>query len=779
MKTHLSKIQHIIKQVNWKIKTLCLFAFIVGFWFSLPMQNPVPQDFSTLIFDKNHMLLRATLNSSDQYCFSEKQTELPEKYKTTLLLYEDRRFYTHIGIDFFSLFKSFLVNIKAKDRIRGGSTIPMQVIRMSHPRNRTYINKLYECLLAIKLSLHYSKSDILEMYATLVPMGGNIIGIQAAAYQYLGKSVTELTWAESALWVILPNSPSQLNLNKNREKLLKKRNQLIDRLYQNQSIDKSTWQLALLENLPKTQRALPFYAPHFCEFLLKYHPQETICHTTLDLNIQQRAEYLANLQHIHLRSLGIQNYSIIIIDNQSHKIRSYIGSNNFLDNNNSGQVDGVQAFRSTGSLLKPFLAAKALDKGPWTMQSLIQDIPTYYGTFVPQNASKQFHGLVSLEEALIKSLNVPFVRLLNTYGLEEFYDFLKECDLKKLFRTAHAYGLPIILGGAEASLWELSHIYHAMANEGIHIKLQYLQNSLPKKSTKIFSAGAAWLVLNSMQKLNRPGSEYYWQHFDSNIPVAWKTGTSYGQKDGWAIGVNPQWTIGVWIGNFDGEGNAALSGAKSAAPLLFKLFREFTDTDSLTWFPEPEEDLIAIPCCKKSGYPVGRNCPDTLYIKHPLNTSSHRSCPYHKSYFIDKITKRSVCSLCWDPSNIRKEIRFIVPAVVQEILSLNGIKTDQIPKHASHCPLMQDKKRMEIVYPRNGIKIFLPRDLDGSYEKLIMSVKHQQKDTQLFWFLNDKYIGDTIKSHEMALHLETGIYHLVVQDEAGFSQSVRFEVFKK
>jgi penicillin-binding protein 1C len=767
-----------IRLSRFDVKWSCIAVILLVFFIALawPMRSPFPNCYSTLIFDKENQLLRVFLAEDDQVRFPPPEGHLPEKYQACLLNYEDRRYFYHPGVDPVSLVGAVITNMKSGTRIRGGSTLTMQVARLSNPKERTYWNKLREMWIALRLNCHFSKNRILHEYAAHVPMGGNIVGIEAASYAYYGKSWNSLTWAEAALFVVLPNSPSQINPKKSRTRLIEKRNQLLRMMYKRRTIDSTTCVLSSQEPLPDGT-LLPFKAPHFTQNL-KETRSEYRLQTTLDSRIQQGSEVLAAEHHAVLRNLGVANLAVLIAETQTGKIRAYIGSQSFRDSLN-GQVDGVRAFRSTGSLLKPFLVALTLDRGPYTMQSVLQDVPTFYGTFAPQNASKHFSGLATLHQMLLHSLNVPAIRLLNWYGLEDFYSFLKSAGLRGLFRTANEYGLPLILGGAEASLTELVQCYLALGNLGKPVLLTAIEDNQTNSDSPLFSHGAAWLVLNTLNQLSRPGVEYYWHYFNHQVPVAWKTGTSYGQKDGWAIGVNRQWTIGVWVGNFTGEGNASISGAKSAAPLLFDLFNRWTDQNQPMWFDEPENDLVEISCCRQSGYPAGPDCAETILLKRPVNAYMPGQCPYHERYWIDRKTGRAVCSLCWQETDTIRVARYIVPPAVRDQLEKQGVPVDTIPTHLETCPVFHDKNRLEIIYPLNNIKVFIPRDLDGVHEKVVFKVKHQQTHARCFWFLNGRFLDETAENHTLAADLDPGTYRLTVQDQEGFTKSVHFTVYKK
>lgn len=783
------------------IVIICAIGFMV--WLALPVGSLFPGDYSTLVFDSRGRLLRATLSGDQQFRFPPDGRALPHKYVTALVANEDRRFFRHPGVDPLAVAKAAYTNIKAGRRIRGGSTITMQVARLSDPKARSYRNKLRECLVALKLSCHFSKEEILSIYARNAPMGGNVVGIEAAAHLYFGKPADELTWAEASLIAVLPNDPSMINLERDRPRLRAKRDHLLGRLREAGIIDSFTCRMACAEPLPGRSPHLPFEAPHFTTMVLGRTRDSYRITTTLDGDIQHRVTDAVRLHADVLSNQGIENLAVLVAETASGEIRAYVGSHDFYDDEHGGQVDGVTAYRSTGSLLKPFLVAKALERGPFTIATKIQDVPTYYGTFAPQNASRDFSGLVGIDRILIESLNVPSVRLLNAYGLRDFYDFLVEAGLHGLFRSPMRYGLPLVIGGAEASLHELVRLYRALGNLGEPGALRAVEHvtgapgrrnehpgsagvnamigdsGMHARGARLFSEGAAWLVLDVLRRLSRPGVEFYWDCFNDQVPVAWKTGTSYGQKDGWAIGVNRQWTIGVWTGNFTGEGNAALGGSRSAAPLLFTLFNMLTLRDRPIWFDEPHHALKEVACCVESGYPAGPYCPETITVKCPRRQRRPGTCPYHRRYLVDAETGGSVCSLCWDGIRTRWDTLFIAPPAVREILAGSGRHVDAVPHHAAHCPAAGDERRIELVYPVEGVKIFVPRDFDGEHERIVFSAKHQRPPEHLFWYLNGSLIGETVEHHELPIELESGSYRLTVQDEEGFKRTVEFNAYRK
>jgi len=368
-------------------------------------------------------------------------------------------------------------------------------------------------------------------------------------------------------------------------------------------------------------------APHAASFLRSQYPTQKILNTTIDKNLQDKANYIAQKYEELYSADGIRNLACLIADSKTGEVKAYVGSPDFYDNSNKGQVDGVMAYRSSGSILKPFLYALSIDEGLILPETFIRDLPTYFDGFSPNNASEDFLGVVTAKEALVKSLNIPAVRLLNSYGLFQFYSFLQEAGIKSLFRSADEYGLPLILGGAEVSVWDMVMLYRGLANEGKFSNNIILTNpeSNSQKGAQLISAGSTYLTLAMLKDLKRPGSEYFWQKFNNAKDFSWKTGTSYGHKDAWAVGLNPEYTIAVWVGNFDGESNKNLSGANSAGPVLFDLLEALPST-SKEWFEFNEMDFREMKICSVSGFRASENCTKADAVYAPYGMKSMKSC---------------------------------------------------------------------------------------------------------------------------------------------------------
>ncbi len=760
-----------MKRLNRKL--LFLLPFL---WFLIPEGKLFTCDYSRAVFSRDEQLLRVWLTKDQQFRFEPSRDPLPKKYVTALLAFEDRRFWIHPGIDPLSVIQSTIVNVKARGVKRGGSTITMQLARLSNPNTRSFISKVNEAFRALKIEFWYTKKRQLQLYAAHVPMGGNIVGIEAASFRYFGKSPKELTWAEASLLAVLPNAPGMIDVTRKRPALLEKRNRLLAILKDRHKLTNSEYALAIDEPLPERVSRIPFEAPHFCRFAMSQSKKATI-HSTLDRTIQKRLEEEIVRYRYTLNSFGVKNLSVLICDVPSGELLAYAGSQDYYDMAGLGQVDGIQARRSPGSVLKPVLTAAILDRGPFTPTSLIQDVPTYYGTFAPMNADHQFDGIVPLNQALIRSLNVPFVRLLDYCGAEQFYSVLTRSGVK-FSEPASTYGLSLILGGAEMSLWELAQLYGALARDGAVRSLKYDRSLKDSVIDTLCSEGSAGLTRAILADLVRPEFEQYRASFSGKKgTIAWKTGTSYGQKDGWAIGFTGKLLIGVWVGNFTGEGNPAIGGAQSAAPLLFSLFNAFPrENDQITSTDTTKMDVVKI--CPESGFPAGELCPHAVERYLPKGRICEEPCRFHKVLSIDSATGEQLCSSCWNSRVVRHDTLLILPPAARLYQIKRGLAVDSIPPHNPTCSAVRSDRALELIYPTNGIRVFVPRNFGGVREKLYFSAAHRRSDAELFWYLDNHYIGSTVGTAKLMLDSITiGKHTLFVQDGDGSRVSCSFQAY--
>jgi len=764
----------------FRYKMRWIFILLMGTMFLLIPMPRFSSDYSTVILDKDGHLLHVFLNQKDQWCLPlDPHWKIPQKLQKTVLEYEDRWFFWHFGVNPISLVRALWQNISSGEIQSGASTITMQVARLAKPKPRTLSSKLLEIFQAFKLELFYSKKTILHMYFEHAPYGRNVIGIRAGALRYFGKEPEALSWAECASLAILPNSPGLIAPGVRTELFREKRNRLLRRLYQRGYISSETLSLALLEPVPNASR--PFFATarHLAR-RLEADPdyKGKVIRTTLQKDIQLRVEELV-LEHVRerLEPFGIYNACALVVETATGKVRAYVGSPDFFDEVHDGQVDGVLSPRSSGSLLKPFLYALAMDAGFLLPQTKLKDVPTFYGAFSPVNANETYDGLVTAKEALIRSLNVPAVRLLYTYGLHSFYYFLKKAGVSTLFRTPEEYGLPLILGGAEVRAWDMAILFRGLGNGGKFGSLQVIEEEESSPTISLISPGACYLTLQMLQEVRRPEAEYYWQWYQNAWPMAWKTGTSFGQRDAWAVGVSPSWTIVVWAGNFKGEGNPNLSGAFSAGTLLFLIFNSLRQNPQKVWFEVPAKDLKSLPICTETGFPAGPYCEHTQVVDAPRGMKPIWVCPYHKRVYLSTRENITVCSACWEPGAVRSETRLIYPPEVAQFLRERGITVGSLPPHNPRCAMYSGSPCVEILYPTPDAKLFVPRDLDAQLEKVTFRVAHQALKSRLYWYLDGHFLGTTHNRHVLAWSPRPGEHTLYVIDESGQDAKVSFSVY--
>ncbi len=739
---------------------------------------PMPDfgdDFSTAVLDSRGQTLRVFLAADQQWRLPART--LPGKYQRALLCYEDRRYFYHPGIDPLSLLHAVYQCLEAGKFVRGASTIPMQVARLALPKERTPANKAFEMIQALKMSLLLSKKEILHLYATHAPMGGNTVGLEAACLRWFGKQPRMLSWAEAALLAVLPNSPSLISTTEGRAALLDKRNRLLGILHGRGRIDETDLDESLSEPLPGFMEPMPFEAPHAARWL-REHIDEPIIETTLDQTIQRRTSAAVSNYLQGLKRFGISNAAVVVAETSTGEVRAYCGSQDFFSGDARGQVDGVRAPRSTGSVLKPFLYASLFDKGEIFPRSMIKDVPVFFGTFVPVNAGKEYSGMVSVRTALPSSLNIPAVMMLRRHGIGAFQDLLKRGGLTTLFRTPDDYGLPLILGGAEGTLWELCGLYRMLGRGGVRspLRLTAASPGENEQEQRVLSPGACWQILEILKDLHRPGSEYYWRLFENQRPVAWKTGTSYGQRDAWAIGVSPRWTIGVWLGNFNGVGNPELGGAKTAGPLLFELFSLLRRGPSPPWFECPEYEMKLVDICRQSGFPCSPRCPDSEAVLAPETAELEQVCPYHQVFYMDRTGKYQVCSLCWGEDEATPDTMLIFPPDAVECMRRRGKRADELPRHFPTCPTQAGQNPISIVYPSPLAGLWIPRGLGGKSQKVVLKAAHSNAEAGIYWYVDGKYLGISRGRHQKAMALRSGAHQLTLVDDNGHRRRVDFTV---
>jgi len=780
---HKTSIHNYIKK--HRIKLLVALVFFSYWWFSLPkvlFEDPL----ATVVESKQGELLGARIASDGQWRFPALDS-MPRRFEQCILHFEDQYFYKHPGFNPVSMSKAFYENLTT-DRRRGGSTLTQQVIRLSRKnKGRTYLEKAIELIKATRLEARFSKKEILNLYATYAPFGGNVIGLETAAWRYYGIPAHTLSWGQSATLAVLPNAPSVVLPGQREETLLRKRNQLLQKLWDNGVIDETTYALAILEPLPGKPVPLPQRAPHLTEAIKKTHAGQRI-RTTIDEQVQEDLNRLASNYYHQFKQNEVYNLAMVVFDVTSKSVLGYVG-NAPTDSEHQKDVDIIQRSRSTGSTLKPFLYAGMLDVGALLPNTLVRDIPTDINGYQPQNFDKTYVGMVPAGNALARSLNVPAVRMLRSYGLERFYTDLKQLQLGHLDYDASHYGLSLVLGGAESSLWELTKTYAGLAHtlntfnrtsseypKQAFENYGYVQKefAVDKSSVtlqadpSVLGAGAIYNTLETLRTVNRPQGEEYWRFYEGAQPIAWKTGTSFGFKDAWAVGVTPRYAIGVWVGNADGEGRPGITGIQAAAPLFFDVLRNLPNTGD--WFEKPFDALIEVKTCMQSGHKAGAYCGETRQEWVPEAGKYTTICPYHKQLFVTKEGNYQVTTDCFEVDEMRAETALVLPPLSEYYYAQRHPEYQMPPPWHPDCQWDGDLP-MDFVFPKEGQAIILPKNFDESVNDVIFKIAHRNTDTPVYWYLDDQYLGSTTTFHELAVVPEPGAYTLTAIDADG--QEVR------
>ncbi len=754
-----------------------------------------PEACSTLLYSSDGQLLGARIAPDGQWRFPPADS-LPGKFVTCLLTYEDKRFFRHSGVDPVAIVRAMRINLSRGKVVSGGSTITMQLARIARGnRDRTLYEKMVETGYALLLETVCGKHQILNLYASHAPFGGNVIGIETAAWRYFGRSAADLSWAESATLAVLPNSPALIHPGRNRARLKAKRDKLLTALKERGILDETEYGLSLLEPLPEAPVPLPDEAPHLLERLAADAPGTRIT-TSVNRMLQRQTQEIVNRYARDYASNHIHNLAALIADAETGEVLAYAGNVTFkADARKGNQVDIITSPRSTGSILKPFLYAAMLHDGLLLPGTLVSDVPLNLNGFSPQNYNKTFYGAVPAHRAIERSLNVPLVRMLSAYNTGRFMSLLKKAGMTTLRFSEEHYGASLILGGAEGTLWDLTSMYASLARTlahyrtyngrydpaDIHPLTPYpappadpVRSVADKRLTDkpFLSAASIWFAFEAMSALNRPEEEADWQQFGSMKQVAWKTGTSYGGRDAWAIGTTPRYTVGVWVGNASGEGRPGLTGVGNAAPVLFDLFSLLPGSG---WFDMPYDELLPMAICRLSGHKASAICDrvDTLYM--PRSADKTEVCPYHRLVHLSADGRFRVNSSCESVGRMIARPWFVLPPSEEYYYRNYHIDYAPLPPVKPGCG--EDRGRqIELIYPEHNAILYLPKGFSGKREQFVFKAAHARPDAILYWHLDDTYAGETTDHHQISFSASPGKHRLTLIDDQGNRKTISFEV---
>lgn len=723
-------------------------------------------EYSPVVSDSKGLVLHSYLTSTEKWRMKTEINEISPVLRQAIIHKEDKYFYYHPGINHLAIIRALARNVFYGKRTSGASTITMQVARAIEPKKRSYLNKWIEMFRAIQLEWHYSKNEILQLYLNLVPYGGNIEGVKAAALLYLDKNPDHLSLAEITALSVIPNRPSSLVPGKNNPSIIDERNKWLRRFAQEQVFPAKQVADALNEPFDAFRRPAPSFIPHLARRIRQ--SRTPTVQTTIDLQMQTGVEKIvsdyargAALQHIY-------NASVMVMDNLTGKVLAYCGSSDFSDSMHSGQVDGIVAIREPGSTLKPFVYALAIDKGLMSPKKIIADVPVHYEGYEPENFDKQFNGPVTMEYALEHSLNIPAVKTLRTIGQAELIDLLGQCNFTQVARDRRKLGLSVVLGGCGANLEQLTGIYSALARNGSWVKPSFIEGET-QPAKRILSTASSFMITEILSKINRPDFPLNWQSTARMPRIAWKTGTSYGRKDAWSVGYNKRFTVGVWVGNFSGIGNPGIVGALLATPLLFRIFNAIDYNSNESWYtipPDCEQRLV----CAETGKAPSDRCVQVVSDYYIPNLTDMQPCNDQQQLAISPDGKFSYCKTCQPATGYRlKWFRFIENSV-QQWYADHHIQFEQIPPHNPACEKVFREGAPVILSPRQGTEFLLSRTAP---EPVLLNCRTQENNSRVYWYINDRFYK---MGNRIFFTPQEGPLKISCTDEKGRLRSVSISV---
>ncbi|GAB3324164.1 penicillin-binding protein 1C [Larkinella ripae] len=774
----MEKLRHITKQL-WKRRWLKALVALAGLFLVLSLLFPlkVRPRYSTVITAGDGTILHAFLSDDDKWRLATELDEITPVLRKTIVHKEDKYFYFHPGFNPAAMARAVFRNLTTGRRTSGASTITMQVVRLLEPRERTYASKLVELFRALQLEVFYSKDEILQLYLNLVPYGSNIEGIKSASMLYFGKPPQLLSLAEITTLTIIPNRPSSLRLGVNNPFIVQERNRWLNRFQTTNLFTAEAIADALTEPLNARRRALPKTAPHLALRLKKQYPDQPIIHTLLRPGRQAQAEQLVANYVGRIRSMNIHNAAVLVINNQTMAVEAYVGSADFENRYDGGQVDGVRAVRSPGSTLKPLLYALAFDKGLMTPKTVLNDVPTSFSGYEPENYDRQFYGPITVESALANSLNVPAVKALQQVSTPAFVELLKKAGFGTIKKQANILGLSVILGGCGVTLEELTRLFAVFANSGQMGNLNFVgSDTNSTKKSRLISADAAFLVTNTLTQITRPDLP---NNFDNSyhLPrIAWKTGTSYGRRDAWSIGYNKRYTVGVWVGNFSGEGVPELSGANIATPLLFSIFNAIDYNSGSGWFRMPKS-LAMRQVCAETGDVPGEFCAHKIVDYAIMGVSPYRRCQHQKTVWTNAPGTVSYCAHCLpETDGPGGAVRRFFPNLAPELIAFyesRRIPYAKIPPHNPACTRVFAQQGPQIVSPNDGSEYFINANQP---QQLQLSCQADNEVKQVYWYLNDQLYRKAAPTEGVFFPPKPGALKISCADDKGRNTDIHITI---
>ena len=775
------------------IGILILLWIIIKIFFTPPLLSDT--HFGRAYFDRNGKLLRITLSADDKYRLYTPLDKISPDVQRATILYEDKYFKYHIGINPISLIRATINYFSGVENPAGASTITMQVARIKyHMNTRQIMGKLKQIAAAIYIDLFYSKNEILEAYLNLAPYGGNIESIGAASLIYFDKPAYDLTTIQAITLSTIPQNPTKrgLNTDSGLKNMMNMRGDLVRRWVDKNPTAKNLIALAQMPLDVRTTNNLPFYAPHFINYQISQNnnywsdigTHNSTIQTTLDLDLQQTLEHTLESEIAKKRNNGINNASAILINYKTMETLAYIGSANYFDKSIFGENDGVRARRSPGSTLKPLIYATAVDMGLIHSMTLLKDAKINFGVYAPENSDSEFFGPVLARDALTLSRNIPAINLLRQIGTKNFYNILTKSGVTNL-KSPDYYGISIALGGAEISMFELADIYATMANLGTRYNIRTKISEPHDAISQILSPESFFITLDMLAHQYTPTKRIpFAKKPENTLRHYWKTGTSSSFRDAWTAGIFGDFVLIVWVGNFDGTPNNAFSGAHAAAPIYFALANatsKYYATHGIRIqnnnFMRDDLNISEIDMCADVGGLAGKYCPKTVRAyfipgKSPIATSSvYRAVP------IDNKTGLRACTR--DPNTTHMAVYEFWDAEYLDMFQRAGISRNTPPPFMPGCNLdaiTTTHTAPIILSPVDGTRTVILSDKNA--QGIAFRAISDMDDIKIFWFLDNEMIGTSISGQTFIHNTPIGDHTVRVIDEMGGATAIQFSVVK-
>lgn len=745
-----------------------LFAALAGLFLAVPPSLLDDVSFSRAVYDRNGALMRLTLAEDQKYRLFTPLDAISQNLREAVLLHEDKYFFTHPGVNPASLARAAWHHVTGGGR-GGASTLTMQLVRLKYGlHTRSYAGKLWQMAQALRMELHYSKEEILEAYLNLAPYGSNIEGAGAASHIYFERSADTLSLPEALTLAVVPQSPYARTPGRNaaaNEALQKARLRAFGE-WREQHPEDARFEALLQRPMRYSGKAnLPFVAPQAVSKLLRENKQPVL-RATLDSGLQRQLAGQVQRYVTHAAGASIANASALLVDTRSMEVLASVGSADYYNINRQGMIDGTQARRSPGSALKPFIYALAFQQGIVHPASLMLDAPTAYGTYAPENYDRAFQGPLSASEALIRSRNIPALWLTSQLSKPDFYDLLQQAGVKRM-KPEKDYGLSLALGGVEVSMRELVQLYAMLANDGMYAPVTMLRTA-QVSGTRLLTPEASFITLDALKGTVMPGGSAVQELLP--LPIYWKTGTSAGLRDAWAVGVFGPYVLAVWVGDFRGSTHGNYVGITHAAPLFFDLAR-------LVIASEKPRDMLQ---AKADGLKLARvkACADTGDIDSPYCTAKISSwmipgispikpSGIYRNVLVSRESGKLACT--FRPEETDYRVMQFWPSEIAQVYADAGVHKPPTPDWEDGCrPLVSNAASPRIISPARNTHYKVRKDADN---RLPLKAALEGNVHEVFWFINNTPVAKARPDETIYVPLVAGKHNIKVVDDAGNADS--------